>query len=52
MKADIKQADMNADAQALDIDGILQATQGCWGHASLDQIDATLNQQRQFDWDS
>ncbi|WP_008311173.1 hypothetical protein [Leptolyngbya sp. PCC 6406] len=44
-------AGTKADVQALEVDGILQATQGCWGNASVDQIDATLNHQRQFDWD-
>ncbi len=32
------------------VEEILAATRGSWGNQSLDEIDAQLAQQRQFDW--
>jgi hypothetical protein len=29
---------------------VFTVTQGSWGSSSLDEIDAQLDQQRQFDW--
>jgi hypothetical protein len=29
---------------------VFAVTQGSWGSSSLDEIDAQLDQQRQFDW--
>ncbi len=34
----------------LSAEEILDATRGSWGHQSLDEIDAQLAAQRQFDW--
>ena len=39
------------DMNATDVDAILQATQGCWGNRSIQEIDASLDRQRQFDWE-
>lgn len=36
---------------AADVDAILEATQGCWGNMSIEDIDASLDRQRQFDWE-
>jgi predicted RecB family endonuclease len=35
-----------------DVDAILQATRGCWGNMSIEEIDAKLDRQRQYDWDN
>ncbi|MCY7391019.1 MAG: hypothetical protein LH647_05795 [Leptolyngbyaceae cyanobacterium CAN_BIN12] len=32
------------------VEKILQETEGSWGNLSLDEIDAQLAHQRQFDW--
>ncbi len=34
----------------LSAQAVFDATRGSWGHQSLDEIDAQLAAQRQFDW--
>ncbi|PSN11308.1 hypothetical protein C7293_24840 [filamentous cyanobacterium CCT1] len=48
--ADQTQPEIPPGKNAADIDAILQATQGCWGNSSVEEIDANLHQQRQLDW--
>jgi DNA anti-recombination protein RmuC len=45
------QSETSPDQNAADVDAILRATQGCWGNVSIEEIDASLNRQRQFDWE-
>ena len=49
-EADRRQPETSPDRNAADIEAILRATQGCWGNVSIEEIDASLNRQRQFDW--
>ncbi|NJN20512.1 MAG: hypothetical protein HC812_04045 [Leptolyngbya sp. RL_3_1] len=32
------------------VDALLEEAKGCWGYASIEEIDAELQQQRQNDW--
>ena len=50
VEADQMQPDILPGKNAADIDAILQATQGCWGNSSIEEIDANLDRQRQLDW--
>lgn len=40
----------NVVPQPLNAQAIVEATDGCWGTQSLDEIDAELERQRSFDW--
>ena len=49
-EVDQTQSKTSPDKNAADVDAILQTTQGCWGNMSIEEIDASLDRQRQFDW--
>ncbi|NJL50054.1 MAG: hypothetical protein HC929_24995 [Leptolyngbyaceae cyanobacterium SM2_5_2] len=49
-EVDQKQFKTSSDENTADANAILQATQGCWGNVSIEEIDASLNHQRQLDW--
>ena len=49
-EVDQTQFETSPDKNTADVDEILRATQGCWGNASTEEIDASLNWQRQLDW--
>ncbi|MFK0733629.1 MAG: hypothetical protein HEQ35_03265 [Gloeotrichia echinulata IR180] len=34
----------------VDLDTLLEETRGSWGHLPIEEIDASLNRQRQLDW--
>jgi hypothetical protein len=49
-EVDQTQFETSPDKNTADVDVILRATQGCWGNVSIEEIDASLNRQRQLDW--
>jgi len=50
LDADETASEALSNKNTADVDAVLQATQGCWGNVSIEEIDASLNQQRQLDW--
>lgn len=51
MEVDQMQSETPLDKNAAAIDAILQATQSCWGNTGIEELDADLARQRQFDWE-
>jgi hypothetical protein len=49
-ESDQPQSETLPNKNTSDVDEVLQATHGCWGNMSLENIDASLDRQRQFDW--
>ncbi len=47
VEADQTQSETLPGRNAADIDAILQATQGCWGNSSIEEINTNLDRQRQ-----
>ena len=45
------QPELQAPLDLVSVDALLEETCGSWGHQRIEDIDANLNQQRQFDWE-
>lgn len=44
------QPELQPSFDLVDVNTLLEETCGSWGHQQIEEIDASLNRQRQLDW--